>query len=285
MAIPFSNQATLSYNNIVRNSNIATGEIVEVLSATKSPISDSYTAEQTLSYSISIINSGATPMINVSVNDNLGAYETPAGATVYPLEYVPNTATLYINGVETPIPTITEGQPVVFSGFTIPAGGNAVIIYEANVTNYAPLDAGSRIVNDATVNADGITQPVVATSTLPVLDGPYLSIAKSVSPTSVTENGTVTYTFTLQNYGNVAEDATGNAVVEDILNPILTNLSVYFNGTPWTEGTQYTYEQATGTFRTVAGNIVIPAATFNTTEYGVVTVVPGSSTLTISGTI
>lgn len=41
MAI-FSNQATLTYNGTTTNSNIAYGEILEVLSATKTAVQASY---------------------------------------------------------------------------------------------------------------------------------------------------------------------------------------------------------------------------------------------------
>ena len=42
MAI-FTNQATLSYNNTVTTSNITTGELLEVLSVTKTALSGTYT--------------------------------------------------------------------------------------------------------------------------------------------------------------------------------------------------------------------------------------------------
>jgi len=41
MAI-FTNQATLRYNDVVTNSNVATGELLEVLSATKTAVQDTY---------------------------------------------------------------------------------------------------------------------------------------------------------------------------------------------------------------------------------------------------
>lgn len=35
-------------------------------------------------------------------------------------------------------------------------------------------------------------------------------------------------------------------VITDQFNPILSDLTVTFNGTAWAEGTQYTYDQTTG---------------------------------------
>ena len=40
----FSNQAQLSYNGITANSNIAYGQILEVLAASKTALSDTYTS-------------------------------------------------------------------------------------------------------------------------------------------------------------------------------------------------------------------------------------------------
>ena len=52
------------------------------------------------------------------------------------------------------------------------------------------------------------------------------------------------------------------------------------------EGTQFTYDEATGLFTTVAGEITVPAATYTTNpETGAVVVAPGVSTLTVTGTI
>ena len=62
----FYNQATLYYNNTVTNSNVVTGEIVEVLSADKYAVSASYTQNEILSYVISVVNSGNMPYSDIS---------------------------------------------------------------------------------------------------------------------------------------------------------------------------------------------------------------------------
>ena len=54
----FFNQATLSYNNTVTNSNTVTGEIIETLSIVKTALDTTYTQGDTLAYAISIINTG-----------------------------------------------------------------------------------------------------------------------------------------------------------------------------------------------------------------------------------
>ena len=78
----FTNQAQLSYNNTVVNSNIVTGEILEVLSATKTAVLSSYSTDDSITYVISAVNAGTSSVSGVSVSDDLGAYEYN-GETLY----------------------------------------------------------------------------------------------------------------------------------------------------------------------------------------------------------
>ena len=80
--------------------------------------------------------------------------------------------------------------------------------------------------------------------------------------------------------------ATDNAVITDTFYPILTALTVTFNGTPWTQGIQYSYNEATGIFATAPGQITVPAATYTRDPVtGAYTVTPGIATLVVTGTI
>ena len=81
------------------------------------------------------------------------------------------------------------------------------------------------------------------------------------------------------------ETMSANPVVTDTFDPRLSDLTVTLNGTALTAPTQYTYDAATGQFATVAGVITVPAATFTQNAAGAYSVSPGTSTLTISGTI
>ena len=62
----FTNQAQLSYNNIVTVSNIAVGEIQDVLSISKTAVKDVYKANDTITYVINIINSGKIILCGIS---------------------------------------------------------------------------------------------------------------------------------------------------------------------------------------------------------------------------
>lgn len=282
----FYNQATLSYNGNTTNSNITTGELIEVLSATKTAVSDRYNGNDTVTFVISIVNAGTTPYTGVTVTDNLGAYTFGTGSLV-PLTYVPGTMYYYVNGVlQTTLPTITATSSLVISGITVPASGNVTLVFETRVNQYAPLGVEDSIVNQATITAQGLSAPILVTAAIYPNTEPYLTISKSVSPSSVTENGQLTYTFVIQNAGNTQADVADNVVVTDTFNPILDNISVTFNGTAWTEPANYTYDESTGAFATVAGQITVPAASYTQdAQTGVWTVDPGVSVLTVTGTV
>ena len=282
MAI-FTNQATLSYRNNVVTSNVVTGTILEVLSTTKNALVGSYASGDTVTYVISISNSGSTAMTGVNVTDDLGAY-TFGATTLVPLTYVDGSLAYYINGVLQPTPTVVGAPALTVSNLTIPAGGNAILVYEATVNEFAPLAAGGEITNTATVTSGN--ELVTASETVTVRNAPLLSITKGLSPTTVSENGQLTYTFTLQNFGNTDAVATDNVVVSDTFDPALENITVVYNGDTLVANVDYTYDQASGVFATVPGRITVPAATFvQDPVSGEWVISPGVSTLTVTGTI
>ena len=284
MAI-FTNQATLSYNDTTLNSNVAVGELLDVLSATKTAVGDTYTPGDNITYAVSIVNTGTTPLANLTVTDDLGGYEFE-GDTVYPLEYTDGSILYYINGVLQTPPTVVSTPPLTISGITVPAGGNATLVYETSVTEYAPPFEGSEITNTATVSGESFSNDVEASETVTAESNSELTITKSITPIPVAANSRVTYTFVIQNTGNRAIVATDNATVTDLFDPILSDLTVSFDGTAWQEGTNYTYNEATGEFETLPGEITVPAATFvQDDETGRFITTPGVSVLTVTGTI
>lgn len=282
MAI-FTNSATLSYNGNTVNSNTVTGNLIDVLAVTKTALVGSYSANDTVTYIVSITNSGTVPFTGVTVTDNLGQY-TLGELTLIPLDYTDGSVVYYQNGVLQPAPVATL-NPLTFSGITVPAGGNVTLVYETTTNNFAPLDAQSTIVNEVTVNATGLSTPITATETVTVTQQPVLSITKGLNPTNVTENSEITYTFTLQNTGNTAAEATDNVVITDTFNPILSGISVTVNGVALAPA-NYTYNETTGEFATLPGVITVPAATYEQSpETGVITIIPGVTTVTVTGTI
>lgn len=281
----FTNQATLSYRGNVTISNIVSGELVAVLSVSKTALTETYGADDIVTYVVNLVNSGTTAYSGLSLTDDLGTYTYDAG-TLVPLTYVEGSLRYFINGAQQTTPTPTGTSPLTLTGISVPAGGNALLVYEARINSYAPLAGESTITNTVTVSGGGLTASVQAEDTITARDAAYLTINKAVSPATVAENGTLTYTFTIQNYGNTAAVATDDVVVADTFTPILDPITVTYEGTVWTEGTQYTYDTSTGAFATVAGQITVPAATYTRdATTGAVVVTPGVRILTVSGTV
>ena len=284
MAI-FSNVATLTYNGSSTNSNIAYGEILDVLAVSKTSVEGSYTPGSVVTYVVTLRNTGTSALTGLTVTDNLGAYDL-GGTTLYPLTYQDGTVALFVDGVEQAAPAVVAGPPLVISGINVPGGGDAVLVYQTRANAYANPEAGGEIINTVTVTGAGLGAPATATATVTATTAPVLTISKSITPTQVVDNDRITYTFVIQNTGNRAVVATDNASISDVFDPVLTALTVTFEGTSWTEGVQYTYDEATGLFTTVPGQIVVPAATYTRDPVtGVYTATPGVVTLAVTGTI
>lgn len=279
----FTNQATLSYNGNTVNSNIVTGNIVDVLSISKAAVGSSYGENETVTYIVSLTNSGSAAISGITLTDNLGAYTFGAG-TVTPLDYESGSVVYYQNGAEQTAPTVTAEQPLTITGISVPAGGSAMVVYKAKANGFAPLSAGSTITNEVTAAASALSTPLTAEETISVAEEPVLSIAKCLTPVNVTENSEITYTFTIQNSGNTAAEATDSVVITDTFNPILSDILVTVDGTALA-ASGYTYSEATGVFETTAGAITVPAATYTTDSEGRQVVTPGVTTVTVTGTV
>lgn len=280
----FTNMATLTYNGNTVNSNVVTGQILEALTAVKTAVLPEYSVGEDVTYVVSIVNSGTTAYENLTITDDLGAY-TVEGQTRYPMTYTAGSIRYYVNGILQAAPTVTAGPPLAITGITVPAGGDAIVIYEALPNAYAPGAVGSTIVNTATITGGGLSAPLTAQETVTVAQVADPVITKALDPMVVPENGQLTYTFTIRNYGNTPLVSTDDVILSDAFDPILENITVNFNGTAWTLGTNYSYDPTTGAFATLPGQITVPAATYTQNVDGTWAVTPGTATLTVTGTI
>lgn len=280
----FTNQATISYTGGEAASNIVTGEITQAIIMTKTAAEDCYRQGDILTYVVSIRNTGEAGFTGLTLTDNLGEYAFGEGALV-PLSYT-GLVLYYVNGVLQPTPTVTEGPPFVIRGIDVPAGGSAVIVYRVRAGETAPLGEEAAITNRVTLTGGGLITPVEAEEALGACTGAALSIVKALNPTSVTESGRLTYTFTISNNGVTAADAAAGIVFSDTFDPKLSDITVTLNGEVWPAAGNYTYNAATGEFSTVAGKITVPAATFmQNPATGTWSITPGVTVLEISGTI
>lgn len=281
----FTNQATLSYNNGIVNSNIVTGQIVEVLSASKTALTSTYGGGDTVTYVINLINTGGTAYTGLTVTDDLGAYDFNSN-TLIPLSFINGTLRYFINGELQSTPDITAVSPLTVTGINVPARGNASIVYSALTNEFAPLENDGQIINTASITGGGLSAPLTTSETIARGNEPILSISKAVNPISVPENGTLTYTFIIRNTGFTEAADEDNIVITDVFSPVLDITGVTLNGASLPVDTGYTYNQRTGTFATLAGVVTVPAATYTRdSANGAYSVTPGAAILTITGTV
>lgn len=283
MATTFTNQATLTYNGTQVLSNIAVGRLESTLSVTKNAVGTTYAAGEVITYVIPIVNSGTAPAADLTLTDDLGAYPFGTG-TVQPLSYIDGSVQYYVNGVLQPAPAVTTTDGLEITGISVPAKGDAAIVYSAQVNAYAPLDVGAQITN--TVNISGSAKTTLqGQDVLSVTEAPLLTLDKNVSPVPVTEDDLLTYTIRLSNSGNTAVTDADNAVISDTFDPLLSNITVELDGAPLSAA-DYTYDAEGGDFATNAGVITVPAATYTQDpDTGAWTTVPGTATLTVSGSV
>lgn len=281
----FSNTATLSYNGITTSSNTTAGELLEQLSISKTAVSPEYSVGDDITYIISLTNTGTAALTDITLTDDLGSY-TYETLTLTPLDYTDNSVRYFSSGILQPAPAVTKtDNGIEISGITVPAGGNAAIIYEALPNRFASPEADGKITNTALASGNAVQSSVSASETVNASAAAKLSITKSLSPTSVVPNDRLTYTFVISNLGNTA--ASGNDIImNDTFDPILTSVTVSFNEAAQTEGEFYTYDEETGSFATLPGQLTVPAAEYTRDPLtGEWTVIPGTSAIIISGTV
>lgn len=281
----FFNQATLVFGGRRTNSNTTESEIVDTLSLTKTALSENYSAASGIGFAVSVVNNGTTAASGINLTDTLGAYEL-FGNTVYPLSYVEGSLKYFVDGAPQPAPTVSAGPPLTISGINLPAGSNALILYEARTNEFSPRAAGSSISNEINSEGGEFCTALSGEASVPVREEALPVITKFTCDSAVVCGSEISYTFVLQNLGNIPVVATDDLTVEDVFNPILNLTSVSLNGAELVLGTDYTYDGATGEFATLPGAITIPAATYaQDSETGIVTTTPGVATLTVSGTV
>ncbi len=280
----FFNQAILSYSGGTVNSNVTTGELVEVLTVSKTAVVDEYSQGSDITYIINVVNSGNVSYSGLTLTDDLGAY-TFNTSTLQPLDYVEGSVKYFINGVLQAAPAVTTVDGISITPISVPANGVAAVAYTVTANEFAPPIGTGTVANTATVSGNGIID-ISATETVTASASPSLGITKSISPSVITENDPFTYTFVISNYGNTVATVADNVVVTDTFDPAFETITVTYNGTLWTSPDDYTYDPSTGLFTTSSGAITVPAATYTQDPTtGEWTVTPGTSTLTVTGTI
>ena len=226
MAQIITNQASLNYQYNGQTgsaiSNIATATLTEALSVEKVSVEGVYRFGETLTYSASVFNSSSQTLTNVVITDDLGSYLV-GGNTVTPLSYAGD-AILFVNGVfvSSITPTTVGANSVTFTLPTLAPNSRAQILYKVVVNSYAPLAEGSTITNIISVLATGTTTPPATDDNTVIVDNyADVSIMKTMTPSSVADGETLTYSFLISNYGNTAAT---NIVLTDAFDPAPENI-------------------------------------------------------------
>ncbi len=280
----FSNQATLSYNTGTVSSNIVTGEVVSSLTLTKTALTAVYAPGDVIGYVVSITNNGTNDFNDLTLTDDLGAYDFNGGQ-LYPLTYVDDSAQIFVNGVLQQAPEVTAEDALIIEGIDVPAGGNTMVFYSAQANEFAP-PCGGVIRNTASLNNNCPCADAEDFAEIETVCEARLTIAKQLCPSVISScTEPVRFTFIVRNSGCCPAMANSNIVISDTFTPPINITSVEFNGVEWTEPGYYFYNAQTGQFRTVSGQITVPAATYEQDEEtGEWTVTPGESVLVITGT-
>ncbi len=292
MAVTITNRAAVSYTANGENgsavSNLATTTLQGPLAVTKASMESVYRAGSRLTYIVTLENTSSVQLTNVTVTDNLGTYtytpsETAIGVEVTPLTYT-GPARYYINGTFSQLltPTVTAGS-LAFTLPTLPANAKGLIVYDVTTNENAPLKTESDITNTVSATAGTVLEPVTAQNTVSADSYADVRIIKAMTPNPVIEGSTITYTFTIYNYGNTEASS---LVLTDAFSPAPTApLTVAVNGTELSAD-NYTYENGLFTLPApTASELSVPAAAFTTSASGVVSTTPGSIVITVSGTI
>lgn len=282
------NFATVSYTSggisETKVSNLAEIGLESAISFTKSTLGETYGEDDVITYILSMTNTSASTITNVSITDDLGTFVFGT-LELSPLTYTAP-ALLLIDGqdvsTQLTVDTSTAGS-LVFSFPALPAGATANIVYRAAVNEYAPLDVDASVTNTATLTSDSDCADGTATATITAVSAANVSVFKQMSPNPVICGDTVTYTIRIYNYGNIAAE---NVVLTDTFNPAPENITVSRDGVLLI-GTDYTYVNGTLTVPSTAQSpVTVPAATFvRDATTGIVNVTPGMIEYTITGTI
>lgn len=288
MATIITNRATINYNNgtalATAVSNTTEAIISEALSISKTALSDTYRVGDYLTYVISLNNTSESTAANVTVTDDLGSYVFN-DSIITPLDYG-GSAQLYVNGIFVSLitPTVIENG-IVFSIDSIPAGGNAQIIYNATVNEFASGAAGAQILNTASVEfeCDCVCNQGSSDSETVTADTfAELRLIKSVCPNPIICGERITYVIDVYNYGNIAAD---EVVLTDTFIPPLEDIAITVDGVDIPES-NYSYVDGVLTLPAATSGyaLSVPAATYTQNpESGAFESIPGHIRIIISG--
>jgi uncharacterized repeat protein (TIGR01451 family) len=207
-----NNIAQINYANdgyAANNSAMASIHITGTdLRITKSVSNATPAIGQQVTYSVRVFNLGPNPVTGVVVNDVL--------PTAAPTAYLSYNSSTPSQGTFTDTLAPLNGVPDTWSVGSLPVGAGASLDIVATVT---PGTAGASVINTATLNTGGLSQPDINSSNnsarATFLAGAIdLQVTKSASNYGPAQNNPVTYTVQIHNNG---PNSASGIVLRDIL--------------------------------------------------------------------
>ena len=282
MATILNNFATLTYNS-GEDTGAATSNVVSTnlldsygLTVDKISLNEDWRPGENITYLVTVTNTGTQPLFAVQVTDDLGGADTP-------LVYLAGSAAVVTDSGVTEVTPAFVTPLVIPVADVLPAGDSVTAVYVAQVQGDIP-DSVNDITNTVSaIGREGSAEGTVVESdqdsvTLPRADFAQVDIVKSVDKAVVSSGETLTYTFTIENSGNIPAT---NVVITDTFPAEFQITSI----TSVTDGVTTVYDE--GDYTVGADNtLTLPTGT------GVTITVPartalgnGVTVVTVTGTV
>lgn len=206
MATILNNSATLTYNSGAETGSAASNVVTTSLLDSASVSVEKYSANsnwrpgENITYFVTVTNTGTQPLNDIVLTDDLG------GDTA-PLVYVTGSARV-IDGNDVTAVTPTDTSPLTISlEDALEPDESITVLYVARLNTAIDDDVDS-ITNTVEVQAvgDGCGRANAgdeSSVTLPRADFALVEIVKAVDKAVVSCGDTLTYTFTIENSGNI----------------------------------------------------------------------------------
>lgn len=281
MAKEINNSANITYQHgtltEAANSNMVTTMLTESYGLTAEKISSNtnWRPSENLSFILSVKNTGTEPVYEISLQDNLG------GNTTRLLNYIAGSAKMIKNDVVTGIAP-TNVSPLTFVlPEPLQADETVLISYVAKVIGNID-SAVTEITNTVTVvghevSASGptITVDPAPSLTLPKANYADVRVEKSVDKLQVSSGEQLTYTFRLENSGNI--EATNIVIRDDLpaqftidtITSLTNGVLTTFDATDYSVDTDNKLILPTSAVKTIS----VPASTGTGVGVTVVTIV------------